>query len=63
MKEIKFLLLVLAIAGYTSLFWITLLTDWLVFNKVQIGVLGLLPSTAGILIMAVSYILAHWKDN
>jgi hypothetical protein len=62
MKEIKFLLKVLAVAGYTSLFWIVLLTDWLAPNDMNFGLALLVLSTILIFILAAKYLAIHWDE-
>ena len=64
MKEVKFLLLCLVVATYTSICWITFATDWLKWiNGAPLGYLLFGILTLIILCFSVAYIHDHWYDQ
>jgi hypothetical protein len=66
MKEIKFLLKSAYIVFYTSLFWIGILTDWLVTpnNPSQDPALLVWVILTMIhIIMAINYVCKHWEEE
>ena len=64
MKEIKFLLLCLVVALYTSIGLITFLTDWLKTSSVPMAGHGLFViCTLVILLVIGAYIHEHWADQ
>jgi len=60
MKEIKFLLIILASALYTSLWWIAA-----IYGPGHNGTLYLLPvlATVPVVAVAVMYCAKNWKDD
>ena len=63
MKEVKVILLILCVAGYTSLIWANAMFDWIKVGNENVPVGGILFSASSILIVSliITYLYENWN--